>query len=407
MNTLVLAYLCEPNRGSERGAGWGMIQALLRFSDCMLICGPEAGSAIARWRADREVHGLEVEVVPEPLWGPLAKRTRIGEFLTYLSWQRRARRVGRRLAERGSFDVAYHATLSAFWLPSVATEFGLPSVWGPVGGAVTTPVRLWPLLGWKGAVVEVVDWLAVRLMSLLGSTRRTWRAATVRIAQNRQTVSRLPSGLRATTVVLNHAEFHRVPRPELLPPEEVPEPYVAWVSPMESRKGPELAVRAIAAASSSMRMVMAGDGPERARMEALAQDLGVANRITFLGMVPHHRALEVIRNADVAVFTGLREEGGLALAEALLMGTPVVVLANGGADAIAQAATRPDLVARIEPGSTKNTVTAMARALDVCFERERGQPKDARSPLLDQKGSVETLRGLVNDAASGNGGADQ
>ena len=152
---------------------------------------------------------------------------------------------------------------------------------------------------------------------------------------------------------------------------------------------------------------MAGDGPERTRMESLARDLGVAKRITFLGMVPHHRALEVIRNADVAVFTGLREEGGLALAEALLMGTPVVVLANGGADAIAQAATRPDLVARIEPRSTKATVAAMARALDVFFERERGQPKGARRPLLDQKGSVEALRGLVNDAAFGDGSVDQ
>jgi glycosyltransferase involved in cell wall biosynthesis len=154
-------------------------------------------------------------------------------------------------------------------------------------------------------------------------------------------------------------------------------------------------------------MVMAGDGPERARMEALAQNLGVAERITFLGMVPHDRALEVIRNADVAVFTGMREEGGLALAEALLMGTPVVVLANGGADAIAQAATRPDLVSRIEPASTKTTVAAMARALDVSMEREQGHQKAARGPLLDQEGSVEALRSLVNQAVSGTEGADR
>ena len=122
MRTVVIGYLCQPNRGSERGAGWGMLQALLEFSDCVLICGPESGSAIARWNSEREIAGLRVQVVGEPWWAPVAKRHRVGEFLAYLSWQRRARSVGRRLSAEGSFDVAFHATLSAFWLPSVAGD---------------------------------------------------------------------------------------------------------------------------------------------------------------------------------------------------------------------------------------------------------------------------------------------
>ena len=71
------------------------------------------------------------------------------------------------------------------------------------------------------------------------------------------------------------------------------------------------------------------------RIEELATRLGVDDRMEFTGRVDHETALETLANATVAVFTGLREEGGLALAEAMVLGTPVVVLENGGAATIA------------------------------------------------------------------------
>lgn len=404
LRTIVIGYLCEPGRGSERGAGWGMLQGLLQFSDCTLICGPESGPRIRRWMSSHPTASLDLVVVSEPLWAPAFKRNRIGEFLTYLAWQRRARRVGRELASRRHFDVAFHATLSAFWLPSVATDLGLPSVWGPVGGAVTTPTALWPLLGWRGVGVELVDWIAVRVMSLLRSTRRTWHSADVRIVQNAQTLQRLPSDLRAETVVMNHAEFHRVSVSDGVEAPARSGGYVAWVSPMESRKGPELAVRALAETPNDTKMIMAGDGPERPRIEALARSVGVADRIDFVGLVPHPEALAIIRDADVAMFTGMREEGGLALAEAMLFGTPVVVLANGGADALARAATDPQRVERVQPRGMARTVASMAAALETQLERGRTEPGQVRSPLIDQKDAVEKLQELVLRAVSRGGG---
>jgi glycosyltransferase involved in cell wall biosynthesis len=167
---------------------------------------------------------------------------------------------------------------------------------------------------------------------------------------------------------------------------------------MESRKGPELAVRALAATPRPIRMVMAGDGPERNRMESLVRDLGVSDRVDFLGLVPHRRALEIIEGAEVAMFTGMREEGGLALAEALLLGTPVVVLANGGADAIARAATDPGAVVRIQPRNADETVAMMAAGLTDQFNSQHGRPKHLRTPLIDQAASVDALRQLVRTA---------
>jgi glycosyltransferase involved in cell wall biosynthesis len=404
LKVIVVAYLCEPGRGSERGAGWGVLQALQTFSECTLVTGPESGALVDEWLEQNPHSNLVTEIVGESRGAEFLKRFRVGEFLVYLAWQRRARSVGCRLSNSGEYDVAHHVTLSAFWLPSVATRIGLPSVWGPVGGAVTTPTQLWSLLGWKGVFVEIVDWMAVRLMSLLPSTRRTWRNATVRIAQNSETVDRLPHGLRADTAVMNHAVFHDVPAPENSPSDvDVPR-YVVWVSPMESRKGPELAVRALAQTSSTIRMVMVGDGPERQRIEGIAKALDVADRIEFTGLVPHPRAIELISRATVAVYTGMREEGGLALAEAMLLGTPIVVLANGGAGTLARSSVDNLSVSLVEPLKVAQTVAAMATAIELQFERSSALGNSGRTPLIDRQAAIAELERLVASAAQADRG---
>jgi glycosyltransferase involved in cell wall biosynthesis len=364
-----------------------------------VITGPESGAAIEAWLEQNPEQSLEHVVVAEPRRTSMMKRHRIGEFLLYLAWQRRAEKMGRALVESGDFDVAVHATLSAFWLPSVAVDVGLPSMWGPVGGAVTTPVKLWPLLGWKGIASEIMDWLAVRLMSLLPATRRTWRRATVRVVQNEETRRRLPRDLQSDTVVMNHAIFHEVSFEEPDGEQDHEGGRVVWVSPMDSRKGPELAVRALAKTHPSVHMIMAGDGPERIRIETMARTLGLADRISFEGMVSHEQALQIIREADVALFTGLREEGGLALSEAMLLGTPVVVLANGGAATIARSSIDASRVSLVEPAEMSDTIANMAAAIEHQIEQAFSASVESRRPLIDQDASIEDLARLIAHSA--------
>jgi glycosyltransferase involved in cell wall biosynthesis len=116
--------------------------------------------------------------------------------------------------------------------------------------------------------------------------------------------------------------------------------------------------------------------------------------------VSHERALEIVSGATVAVFTGMREEGGLALAEAMLVGTPVVVLANGGAASIARAATDPECVSLVDPGSLSDTVAAMAEAIDSQTRRSQLVPREDRIPLIDQRAAVDQLETLVDRAVT-------
>ncbi|MDQ1431285.1 MAG: hypothetical protein QOF40_1887 [Actinomycetota bacterium] len=77
-------------------------------------------------------------------------------------------------------------------------------------------------------------------------------------------------------------------------------------------------------------LVIAGDGPERARLEARVRTLGLRN-VRFLGTVPEGQLPPLYRAADVCVVPSVELEGfGLVVLEALASGTPVIVTDVGG-----------------------------------------------------------------------------
>ena len=78
-------------------------------------------------------------------------------------------------------------------------------------------------------------------------------------------------------------------------------------------------------------LVVVGDGPERRRLEALARELGVGDRVRFTGPVSEEELVAHYRAADLCVLPSLALEGfGLVVLEALACGTPVLASDAGG-----------------------------------------------------------------------------
>lgn len=76
--------------------------------------------------------------------------------------------------------------------------------------------------------------------------------------------------------------------------------------------------------------VVIGDGPERARLQALAAELGVAERVTFLGSRPHAHMPGLLSSCDLAVFPSLMEATSVAALEAMACEIPVAASRVGG-----------------------------------------------------------------------------
>lgn len=89
-------------------------------------------------------------------------------------------------------------------------------------------------------------------------------------------------------------------------------------------KGQADLLRAFAILADRRRcnLLVLGEGPEQARLEALARELGIADRVAFLGFVQNPHAL--MARADVFVSPSHAEAFGNAIVEAMAVGTPVV-----------------------------------------------------------------------------------
>lgn len=76
-----------------------------------------------------------------------------------------------------------------------------------------------------------------------------------------------------------------------------------------------------------VRLGIVGDGPARAELEALARELGIAERVTFVGFLEDHdEVLAQMRAADVFVSPSTREGFGITAVEAMAAGCTVVAV---------------------------------------------------------------------------------
>uniref|UniRef100_UPI0026066A40 glycosyltransferase family 4 protein n=1 Tax=Thermococcus sp. TaxID=35749 RepID=UPI0026066A40 len=72
-------------------------------------------------------------------------------------------------------------------------------------------------------------------------------------------------------------------------------------------------------------LTIIGDGPEKKRLLKLAEKLGVINKIEWKSFLPREELIDEIKNADVFLLLSESEAYGIAVAEALALGTPVIV----------------------------------------------------------------------------------
>jgi len=98
------------------------------------------------------------------------------------------------------------------------------------------------------------------------------------------------------------------------------------------KNGVEYFIRAlpIIVQDFDVEAVLVGDGPERERLEALAEGLGMSERLHFLGARPHDEMPGILSSAELAVFPSLMEATSVAALECMACEVPVAASRVGG-----------------------------------------------------------------------------
>ncbi len=104
---------------------------------------------------------------------------------------------------------------------------------------------------------------------------------------------------------------------------------LAFAGRLTAQKSLGRALEAVASADG-VQLVIAGEGPDRKQLEERAAELGIAQRVRFLGAQPRERIVELFRAADAAILSSSWENFPHTVVEALAAGTPVLAMEVGG-----------------------------------------------------------------------------
>jgi glycosyltransferase involved in cell wall biosynthesis len=151
------------------------------------------------------------------------------------------------------------------------------------------------------------------------------------------------------------------------------------------RKGHDLVIHALALLPAT-DLVIIGDGPERAALDALARTTSVGDRVRFVGAVAQEELRDYYGAADALVLASSREGWANVLLEAMACGTPAVASRVGGS---------PEVVSAPEAGvlMSEQTPEGIADAVRALFAR---RPDRAATRRYAEKFSwEETTRGQL------------
>jgi glycosyltransferase involved in cell wall biosynthesis len=123
-------------------------------------------------------------------------------------------------------------------------------------------------------------------------------------------------------------------------------------------KGQELIIGALPLLPG-VRLVLAGDGPDRKKLEALARSLNVEERVEFLGAVPQSQLRGHYGSADALVLASSREGWANVLLESMACGTPVVASRVYGTPEVVAAPEAGVLMAERTPQGVADAVNAL------------------------------------------------
>lgn len=109
-----------------------------------------------------------------------------------------------------------------------------------------------------------------------------------------------------------------------------------------------------------LRYLIAGDGDDRSRLESLAGQSGVSDRVIFAGEVPDEDLPDIYRLADAYVMPSTGEGFGIVFLEAAVSGLPIV---GGGVDGSRDALADGAVGVCVDPSDSSSLMTAVETAI--------------------------------------------
>ena len=342
LRILLTADQCNPEWSSLPGVAFRAAEALSRVADVTLATHIRNKPALDKTGCgDAKIVYIDNEAVARPMYrlGCLLRGGNAAGWTThmafmyppYIAFERKIYKHFRKDLKQGKFDLVHRLTPMSPTLPSPLAKWSpVPFVIGPLNGGLR-----WPA-GYFSQLSREREWATYirRACRFLPYYRSTFRKSAAVLAACDHTIADLPKSAEPHTIAfpevgIDPAKFRL--RDDTPATGDKPCVFV-YVGRLVALKCVDVLIEAMARSEElrKHKLWLIGDGPDREKLEALSERLGVTDVVEFHGQQPHERVGELLRSSDVFAFPSIRELGGGVVVEAMATGLPCMVVDYGG-----------------------------------------------------------------------------
>ncbi len=367
IRVLMSAYACEPNKGSEPGVGWNWAVHMSRTKEVYVITRSNNKDTIEDYLKKNPVDHLHFYYYDCGIFKRKLKKLPNGIFIYYKMWQKEILPLAAKIVKEEKIDLVHHVTFNEFRTPGKLYKLQCPFVWGPIGGGqYYNPIFKNAFFNYKDVLKENLRNL-INICYLKFSTdiHQAVKKAAVILIADQSTEAIMPksrkyirlletgynidrNGIKQYDVLYNSYSLKRPIK-------------LLWVGGIWPRKGLKILLDALHEGDfHNYQLNIVGNGKDKEKCEKLVKKYGLEDKITFLGALGYNEVNNLYVEADIFVFTSLRDTSGNVVLEAMSHGLPVISINHHGVGEIVTDFTGM----KIEPisyGYVKNEIVCAIR----------------------------------------------
>lgn len=151
----------------------------------------------------------------------------------------------------------------------------------------------------------------------------TYLGAWARVMGYRGVVEIIPNGVAIR-------KFAHPTRLDSVPIKKEKEKFLITTSRLVPKNAVDIIIKSLSLLPDTISLLILGDGPERQKLEQLAKEKRVSDRVRFLGFIPYDDLPAYLQSADIFIRPSRSEGMGNSFIEAMAAGIPVIATQVGG-----------------------------------------------------------------------------
>lgn len=327
---LLITYDISPYKGSEASVSWNYVSNMAEHNKLIAIYG-KGKEDVERYLKQNQmpnVRFINIPIIPVSGGGLIMD---IEYNLNYKKWHWQAYLWVEDIVKRERVDIIHYLNPIGFKEPGYCWKIKeVPYVWGPIQGVENRPLALYPALSLKGKINALVRRVVHNgMLWCLPRVRKALKRADAVFAATPNTVKQLKR--------IHHKDAIYLPENGILKMERT-EPIfmndtlnLIWVGSIDERKALGILISALGKVkNNNWHLNVLGEGPLREKCEALADELGISEKITFHGKVDRAQVQLVFAQSHVHVISSLGEGNPTVLWEAFSKAIPTLTLDHCG-----------------------------------------------------------------------------